>query len=505
LAFLPFPFEFALFGATLLGVALFHQRTLTVALAGLAAILIYKLTVASFADGPGVAGLSAHVEHHWVELANLGLLLLGFAVLSRHFEQSNLPERAPDLLPNDWTGGLVLLALVFVMSAFLDNIAGALIGATIAAHVYRKRVHIGYLAAIVAASNAGGAGSVVGDTTTTMMWIAGKSPADVILAFVGSFVAFAVFAIPASRAQQRFAPILKHETGSVIIDWARVWIVVFMLACAVGANVAANLFTPDLSLAMPVIGLALWFAVLTASILRRPDWSVLPEAAKGTLFLLALVLAASFMPVGALPPPSVVSTFGLGFLSAVFDNIPLTALALAQGGYDWDFLAYAVGFGGSMIWFGSSAGIAVSNLFRKPSPLSPGFARRGGCRSHTLRGFWRCWSWWGGILKRRVCHPHPRKCGASPVSSRSRLLVLPDDRGQLAPFRNEASEIAHCQRDGTSRQPRTHKHACLNNVLRLHFAGIAELVEHQTKDRCKHHHRCANQKCSQACGAVFIE
>ncbi len=40
-----------------------------------------------------------------------------------------------------------------------------------------------------------------------------------------------------------------------------------------------------------------------------------------------------------------------------------TKLALDQGGYDWAALAYAVGFGGSMIWFGSSAGVAVSNLF----------------------------------------------------------------------------------------------------------------------------------------------
>ena len=47
----------------------------------------------------------------------------------------------------------------------------------------------------------------------------------------------------------------------------------------------------------------------------------------------------------------------------MFDNIPLTALALKQGGYDWGFLAYAVGFGGSMIWFGSSAGVALSNMF----------------------------------------------------------------------------------------------------------------------------------------------
>ena len=57
------------------------------------------------------------------------------------------------------------------------------------------------------------------------------------------------------------------------------------------------------------------------------------------------------------------STFGLGFLSAVFDNIPLTALAIRQDGYDWGFLAYAVGFGGSMIWFGSSAGVALASIF----------------------------------------------------------------------------------------------------------------------------------------------
>ncbi len=47
----------------------------------------------------------------------------------------------------------------------------------------------------------------------------------------------------------------------------------------------------------------------------------------------------------------------------MFDNIPLTALALKQGGYDWGFLAFAVGFGGSIIWFGSSAGVAISGMY----------------------------------------------------------------------------------------------------------------------------------------------
>ena len=41
----------------------------------------------------------------------------------------------------------------------------------------------------------------------------------------------------------------------------------------------------------------------------------------------------------------------------------MTKLALEQGGYDWGVLAFAVGYGGSMIWFGSSAGVAITNLF----------------------------------------------------------------------------------------------------------------------------------------------
>ncbi|MGH8731833.1 MAG: hypothetical protein ACREVF_08995, partial [Burkholderiales bacterium] len=103
--------------------------------------------------------------------------------------------------------------------------------------------------------------------------------------------------------------------------------------------------------------------LLCAAPLRRPVWSLVPGALKGSVFLLSLVLTASMMPVEKLPASSWQTAFELGFLSAVFDNIPLTALALKQGGYDWGMLAYAVGFGGSMIWFGSSAGVALSNSF----------------------------------------------------------------------------------------------------------------------------------------------
>ena len=102
----------------------------------------------------------------------------------------------------------------------------------------------------------------------------------------------------------------------------------------------------------------------------------MPETFKGTIFLLALVTCASMMPVEKLPAASWQTALGLGFVSAVFDNIPLTALALKQGGYDWGFLAFAVGFGGSMIWFGSSAGVALSNMY--PEAKSVGLWLRHG-------------------------------------------------------------------------------------------------------------------------------
>jgi Na+/H+ antiporter NhaD/arsenite permease-like protein len=357
------PVDFILFALTLLGVALLHNHTLAVGLTGLSVIVLYKFGFTGFHGVEGFPGLLAHLGHEWVTLANLLGLLLGFALLARHFEDSGVPHALPRWLPDDWKGGLVLLVMVFVISAFLDNIAAALIGGTIAAGVFQRRVHIGYLAAIVAASNAGGSGSVVGDTTTTMMWIDGVAPLDVVHAYAAAIPALLIFGIIAAKQQHAFHPIQTDASVGLHIDWARLGIVIWILLAAMGTNIFINTQMPESSNSFPFIGVAVMLAILLATPLRKPEWSLLPDAFKGSVFLLSLVMCASMMPVEKLPVASWETAFGLGFVSAVFDNIPLTALALTQGGYDWGVLAYAVGFGGSMIWFGSSAGVALSNLF----------------------------------------------------------------------------------------------------------------------------------------------
>jgi Na+/H+ antiporter NhaD/arsenite permease-like protein len=361
----PVPIEFILFALTLVGVAVFHNRTLRVGLLGLLALVLYKLAFTGFSGGPGFAGLVRQIEHEWVILANLICLLVGFALLSDHFEQSGLPAFLPRFLPRDWMGGFVLLAIVWVLSSFLDNIAGALIGGAIAHQLYRGKVHIAFIAAIVAASNAGGAWSVVGDTTTTMMWIAGVAPNRVFEAIIPSAVALFIFGIAAARQQQLHAPMLRHVPERAPIDWMRVALVAFVLLLAIGTNVFVNMNYRKQADQFPFIGVAVWIGLLSSLPVRQPNWSLVPRSFRGSLFLLALVLMASLMPVEHLPAASWQSAFGLGFLSAVFDNIPLTALALKQGGYDWGFLAYAVGFGGSMIWFGSSSGVALCNMYRE--------------------------------------------------------------------------------------------------------------------------------------------
>lgn len=370
------PLDFLLFAAVLACVAVFHHHTLRVALIGLATITIYKLLFSPFHGLAGIPGLTALLRHEWVTIANLFGLLLGFALLSKHFEESRVPAILPRFLPDDWKGGFVMLVLVFVLSSFLDNIAAAMIGGTMATVLYQGRLHIGFLAAIVAASNAGGAGSVVGDTTTTMMWIAGVSPLQVVEAYVAAVPALLFFGVIAARQQQAYQSITKDAPTGVGVDGTRLGIVAFILVAAVATNVYFNLRQPEVLDRLPVIGLAVWIAILVTMFVRRPDWSLLPGATLGSVFLLSLVLCASMMPVEALPPASWQTALGIGFVSAVFDNIPLTALALHQGGYDWGFLAYAVGFGGSMIWFGSSAGVALSNMY--PEARSVGAWLKGG-------------------------------------------------------------------------------------------------------------------------------
>ena len=179
---------------------------------------------------------------------------------------------------------------------------------------------------------------------------------------------------------------VKDAKTDVKIDWVRLGIVVLILAGAILSNIYYD---------MPALGV--WIAILIGAIFTKIPWHEVGVSIKGTIFLLCLVTSASFMPVETLPDASWMTAFILGFVSAVFDNIPLTKLCLDQGHYDWGMLAYAVGFGGSMIWFGSSAGVAITNKFQEAKNVTL-WLRKGWRATAYIVGFFTYTSPWDGNL-----------------------------------------------------------------------------------------------------------
>ena len=96
--------EFILFALTLLGVAQFHHYTMWISLGGLATVLLSKyLFLTDFSMLHHLLG-GAGQEGEWRVLLNLIGLLFGFAILAKHFEESELPQILPKYLPDDWKG-----------------------------------------------------------------------------------------------------------------------------------------------------------------------------------------------------------------------------------------------------------------------------------------------------------------------------------------------------------------------------------------------------------------
>ena len=147
---------FGLFAATLIGIARYHKYALQISVSGLLLVLLVKMTMDAGFSVPGHFFGDDHHHGEWQILVNLGGLLLGFAVLADYFERSGMPGKLTELLPGGKKGAFSLLVLIAVLSALLDNIAAALIGGAAAITLFRRKVHIGYLAAMVAASRLSG-------------------------------------------------------------------------------------------------------------------------------------------------------------------------------------------------------------------------------------------------------------------------------------------------------------------------------------------------------------
>ncbi|MCE9566721.1 MAG: hypothetical protein K8U57_32350 [Planctomycetes bacterium] len=317
-------------------------------------------------------------EHHRFHLLwNLAAILPGFALVSYYFERSG----AAAGMARSWfarTDARVLWC-VFSLSILLDNIAAAMIGATVIASIYGHRPPFRLIVAIVMASNLGGAPSPVGDTTTVMIFMANVCPVtDLFKGFVAVLPVQFLLTLWASRHQEPrlsnqqiieraereversdrelHVPHCEHQT----VSWRGMWPLLGVIGLLIG-NLLAD---------QPALGL--WAGMLLGLVIGRIrlNGKELLKAMPNTTFLVTLVATAELLPLEELKPflngmSRDKLAVLLGLKSAWLDNIPLTAISISLGGFAWGLLAYCVGVGGSSMWFGSSAGVAVGQTFHE--------------------------------------------------------------------------------------------------------------------------------------------
>lgn len=364
------PMEFVIYAMMLLGIATFTRDNITVATFGFMGILIYKLTYnPNFELLERLMGVNNIYEQiiegdfrfkEWFVVFNLLGIFLGLPIMASHFMKSKLVDVIIPSLRQDWTTPLLLLIVVFVLSVLINDITATLIGVVAAIIMFSGKLHIGYVVAIVATANIGGIGNISDVLPNNIISSLGVTTKDILLAYIGGFVAFVVFAPISAIAQYKKEALVIPEANHRIFINSKHLIATILI---IGISIITK-YTLNSS------AIGVWVGIAISTCFVQTDWKVFERTIPCSVFLMLLIFAAGLMPVDELPQASTVTTFALGLVSSFFNNIPLMKLALEQEGYNLPLLIYSINLGGSLLWFGSAAGIAISNIATEARAVS---------------------------------------------------------------------------------------------------------------------------------------
>ncbi|WP_331775680.1 sodium:proton antiporter NhaD [Sulfurospirillum sp. 1612] len=280
-----------------------------------------------------------------------------------------------------WLTGI----LAFFISPIADNLTTALILSTVLITIEKERREFLVPGAIniVVAANAGGAWSPFGDITTLMAWTAEKAGfVDFFYLFVPAFFGWLLTAWLLSlfvpKDKPHFDPTTEHK--ELIYDGGKVVMILGILT--ITSAVLAHQFFH-----LP----AMWGMIFGLSLLKLYSYKLkkrnhielnifqsISKIEHDTLLFFVGILAAvgglhflGFLDLAAklygIVGPDAVN-IGVGFLSAVVDNVPVMSAVLKSNpdmGMDqWLLVTMTAGIGGSLISFGSAAGVGVMGKLR---------------------------------------------------------------------------------------------------------------------------------------------
>ena len=366
----------------------------------LAAGVMWILTALAFAgQGPeGAAHIESQVAHHVGDFAQLFLFLMVamtyISAISKHnvflWLNAWLVSRGFGLRAIFWaTGGLA-----FCISPIADNLTTALLmGAVVIAVGRGNPLFIGAACTnIVVAANAGGAFSPFGDITTLMVWQEGKVETGeflkLFLPCVANWLVPATlmhFALPKKKPE----PLL--EEAKLKDGW---WVVIALFLATIVTSVCFHMFLHLPPFLGMTTGLCYYCAYGYWRTLRAHkheigepldvfadvatvEWDTL-------LFFFGVIMCVgSLNELGHLTNLSTAlyagagatwANVGIGFLSAVIDNVPVMFAVLKmdptmgathdENLFQWLLVTMTAGVGGSLLSVGSAAGVGLMGAAR---------------------------------------------------------------------------------------------------------------------------------------------
>jgi len=290
----------------------------------------------------------------------------------------------------------IFACLAFVLSAIIDNLTATIVLVTILQKfIHDRSLRLWFAGMIIVTANAGGAWSPIGDVTTTMLWIGKKvtTPELIKYLIVPSLVCMIVPTFIASRYK-----IFKGEIDKIDDNIKLTPKGPTMLYLGLGSILFVPIFKTVTHLP-PYVGMMLSLAVVSvfAEVYSRSKAFVEAKSHDGDgthhnpvhvaltkiempsiLFFLGILMAVAALEslgllfgfaqdLNAAIPNSDIVVAIFGFISAIIDNVPLVAASMGMFSEPvdhplWHAIAFAAGTGGSMIIFGSAAGVVAMGM-----------------------------------------------------------------------------------------------------------------------------------------------
>ena len=361
-------------------------------LAGTSIFMLIGLYVALSGDKTMGDHLHFEINHLILEIAGIFFFLFVAmtyieAMIDRGVFSAlrfNLVSKGYDYKKLFWVTGF----LAFFISPVADNLTTALILSTVLITIDKtnKAFIVPSAVNIVVAANAGGAWSPFGDITTLMVWVAGKGHfVDFLYLFPASFIGWMATAFLLSR----FVPVgnppsTEGEEKVEIREGGKVIMGLFGLTIFMAVMSHNVLHLPAMWGMMFGLAILKVYVYKLNQANRRLDddtkainaFSWIAKIENDTLLFFFGILAA----VGGLHFLGFLEYFtalysqfgattvniGVGFLSAIVDNVPVMSAVLkaspdmgVHAHAQWMLVTLTAGVGGSLISFGSAAGVGV--------------------------------------------------------------------------------------------------------------------------------------------------